>query len=48
MLGLPLNEDHTILSDIFSNLFSDFRAQGFRSIPTPTMTTLIEFFIADT
>ena len=40
--GLPINEAH-ILSWILFMLFSDFKAQEPGSIPTPPMTTMIEF-----
>ena len=46
--GLRLNEAHIILGCIFSMLFSDFTVWGLRSIHTPPMTALMEFFHADT
>ena len=48
VLGLPLNVATIILGCIFSMLLSDFWAHGPKSIPIPAMTTLIEFFHADT
>ena len=47
MLGLLLNVAIIILGCIFSMLLSDFRMRGMRSIPTPHMTALIEFFHAE-
>ena len=41
--GVALNEPHIILGWIFSMLFSDFMAQGLRSIPTPPMVAFTEF-----
>ena len=35
VLELPLNQTRIVLSCIFFMQFSDFRAQGLRSIPTP-------------
>ena len=46
-LRLPLNVVIIILGCIFSMLFSDFRACGPISIPTPPMMALTEFFHAD-
>ena len=45
MLGLPLNIA-TILSCIFSILFSDFKERGRRGIHKPPMTALTVFFYA--
>ena len=47
MLGLPLNVTHIFFSWISSMLFSDFKAWGLRSIPTPPVAELTEFFHAD-
>ena len=46
-LGLPLKVATIILSCIFSVLFSDFRARGPISIPTPPIVALTEFFHTD-
>ena len=46
-LGLPLNVATIILGCIFSMLFSDFKARGIISIPTPPIAALTEFFHAD-
>ena len=46
-LGLALRIATIILSCIFSMLFSDFRACGSISIPTPPIMSLTEFFHAD-
>ena len=46
-LGLPLKVANIILGCIFSMLFSDFRARGPISIPTPPIVALTEFFHAD-
>ena len=48
VLGLPLDVATIILCCIFSILFSDFRAWGPISIPTPPIMALTEFFHADT
>ena len=45
--GLPLKVATIILGCIFSMLFSDFRAHGPISIPTPSIVALTEFFHAD-
>ena len=47
-LELPLNVATIILGCIFSMLFSDFRARGPISIPTPPIVALTKFFYADT
>ena len=47
VLGLPLNVATIILGCIFSMLFSDFRARGRISIPTPPIVTSTEFFHTD-
>ena len=47
-LGLPLKVATIMLGCIFSMLFSDFRAHGPISIPTPPIVSLTEFFHADT
>ena len=44
MLELPLNDATIILGCIFSMILS---ARRLRSIPTPPMTALTEFFHAD-
>ena len=46
-LVLPLNVATIILGCIFSMLFSDFRARGLISIPTPPIVALTEFSHAD-
>ena len=46
-LGLPLKVATIILGCIFSMLFSDLRARGPISIPTPPIVELTEFFHAD-
>ena len=46
-LGLPLKVATIILGRIFSVLFSDFRARGPISIPTPPIVALTEFFHAN-
>ena len=43
-LGLPLKVATIILGCIFSILFSDFRACGPISIPTPPIVALTELF----
>ena len=43
VLGLPLRVETIILGCIFSMLFSDFRAHGPISIPTPPIVALTEF-----
>ena len=47
VFGVPLNVDTIILSCIFSKLLSDFRVRELRSVPTPPLTALTEFFHAD-
>ena len=47
MLELSLNVATIVLSCIFLMLSSDSRACGLRSMPTPRMTALTEFFPAD-
>ena len=46
-LGLPLKVVHIKVGCIFSTLFSDFRARGLISIPTPPIVALTEFFHAE-
>ena len=46
--GFPLNISHIILGLILSMLFSDFKAQGRGSVPTPPIVALLEFFHTDT
>ena len=46
-LGLPLKVTTIIVGYIFSMQFSDFRARGFISIPTPPKVGLTEFFHVD-
>ena len=46
-LGLPLKVATIILGYIFSMLFSDFRARGPISIPTPPSVALTEFSHVD-
>ena len=46
-LGLPLNVATIILGCIFLMLFSDSRARGSISIPTPPIVALTEYFHAD-
>ena len=43
VLGLSLNVAHIILDWVFSMLFSDFKAQGLRSIPMPPLAALTVF-----
>ena len=43
-MGLPLNVAYVILDGIFSVLFCDFKPRGLRSLPTPPMVALTEFF----
>ena len=47
MQGLPLNVADFILGWVLSILFSDFKAQGLRSIQTSLMVALTEFFYAN-
>ena len=44
---MPLKVATVIIGCIFSMLFSDFRARGPISIPTPPIVALIEFFHED-
>ena len=44
---LPLNVVHIILGWVLSTLCIDFKAQEPRSIPTPPMKSLTEFFHVD-
>ena len=47
-LGLPLKVATIILGCILSMLFSDFKALGPISIPTPLIVALTDFFHGDT
>ena len=47
VLGLPLEVATIIFGCIFLMLFSDFRARGPISIPTPPIGALTEFFHAN-
>ena len=47
MQGLPLTIVQIILGLILIRLFSDFKARGLRSIPTP-MTALAKYLLTET